>query len=146
MTRRTSIYTDGFNHRNPIPNACRIGHLLVSGVINGVDPETGALPATLDEQSAFLFVQMRRIVEAGGGCLDDVIKMTVWMRDPSQREPLNREWLKTFPDPSTRPARHTLQGHMRDELLIQCDFTAVIGASGAPSDPSGAVDFSQGKA
>ena len=34
--------------------------------------------------------------------------MTVWMADPSQRESLNREWLKMFPDADSRPARHTM--------------------------------------
>ena len=110
----------------PIPNACRIGNLIVSGVINGVDPETGKVPPTLDEQCAFMFAHLRNIVEAGGGTVDDIIKMTVWMKDRSQRQALNREWGKMFPDEKTRPARHTMAGAMEGPVLIQCDFMAVI--------------------
>jgi 2-iminobutanoate/2-iminopropanoate deaminase len=130
MSKRKSIYVREFQHVNPIPNACRIGNLLVSGVINGVDPATGKVPPTLEEQCAFLFGHMRRIVEAGGGTTDDIIKMTVWMKDRSQRQVLNREWLKMFPDEETRPARHTMQGNMEAPVLMQCDFTAVIDSSG----------------
>jgi len=130
MVKRKSIYIEGFQHVNPIPNACRIGNLLVSGVINGVDPATGKVPPTLEEQCAFLFGHMRRIVEAGGGTTDNIIKMTVWMKDRSQRQALNREWLKMFPDEETRPARHAMQGNMEGAVLIQCDFTAVIDSPG----------------
>jgi len=126
MSKRKSIYIEGFQHVNPIPNACRLGNFLVSGVINGVDPATGKVPPTIEEQCAFMFGHMRRIVEAGGGTTDDIIKMTVWMKDRSQRQPLNREWLKMFPDEQTRPSRHTMQGHMEGATLIQCDFMAVI--------------------
>ena len=66
MSRRKSIHIGGFKHVNPIPNACRIGNLLMSGVINGVDPATHKVPATLEEQCAFMFRYMREIVEAGG--------------------------------------------------------------------------------
>jgi 2-iminobutanoate/2-iminopropanoate deaminase len=128
MSRRKSVYIEGFQHVNPIPNACRIANLLVSGVINGVDPVTGKVPPTLEEQCAFLFGHLRQIVQAGGGSTDDIIKMTVWVKDRSQREALNREWLKMFPDEETRPARHTMQGNMEGGVLIQCDFMAVIGS------------------
>ena len=46
MTRRKSIHIGEFKHANPIPNACRIGNLLMSGVILGRDPATGAMPET----------------------------------------------------------------------------------------------------
>lgn len=111
---------------NPIPNPCGIGNLLVSGVINGVEPGTGELPPKLPEQCAFLFEHMRSIMGAGGGTTDDILKMTVWLKDRSQRGPLNKEWLNMFPDEKTRPARHTVQGNMEDAVLVQCDFTAVI--------------------
>ena len=42
MARRKSIHIGEFKHANPIPNASRIGNLLMSGVILGRDPATGA--------------------------------------------------------------------------------------------------------
>ena len=41
MARRTSIYVEGFSHKNPIPAACRIGSVLESGSIQGTEPATG---------------------------------------------------------------------------------------------------------
>jgi 2-iminobutanoate/2-iminopropanoate deaminase len=126
MAKRRSIEIPGFRHLNPIPNASRIGNLLVSGVINGVDPATGKVAATLEAQCAHMFAHMRAIVEAGGGSTDDIIKMTVWMADRSNRQALNAEWTKMFPDAAARPARHTMQAALDGGILIQCEFMAVI--------------------
>jgi enamine deaminase RidA (YjgF/YER057c/UK114 family) len=127
MARRTSIYIDGFEHTNPIPTACRIGNLLMSGIVVGKDPATGRVAPGLDEQCALVFSHMRAIVEAGGGTTDDIVKVTVWLSDRSQRAAVNREWLEMFPDPADRPARQAMQADLTGGILMQCDFVAVIG-------------------
>ena len=126
MTRRKSIYLSGFKHKNPIPNACVIDGLLMSGVILGTDPVTGEMPATIEAQCANLFSHARAIVEAAGGTPADIIKMTVWLRDLTQRQPVNDEWVKLFPDHDDRPARHALPLMAEGPSLVQCDVTAVL--------------------
>lgn len=126
---RTSIYLDAFGHANPIPTACRVGNILASGIVYGLDPATGKVAPTLEAQCALMFQHMRTIVEAGGGTVDDIVKITVWMADRSQRAPLNAEWLAMFPDPANRPARQAMQAvELGKGMLIQLDFMAVIGA------------------
>ena len=58
--------------------------------------------------------------------MENIIKMTVWMKDRAQRAPLNQVWLEIFPDPASRPARHTMQAPLDGEKLIECDFIAVL--------------------
>lgn len=127
MARRQSVHIDGFVHSNPIPNASRIGNIVASGVILGRDSETDTVPETLEAQCALVFRHMRAIVEAAGGTPDDILKVTVWLRDPSDREALNAEWTRMFPDADARPARHTQPAPEGGPYLIQCDFLAVIG-------------------
>ena len=98
----------------------------MSSVINGVDSSSGAIPATLQEQCELMFLNARNIVEEAGGTVGDIVKFTVWLRNPDDRVALNVEWEKMFPDPMSRPARHAHQGHMRPELLIQCDIVAIL--------------------
>ncbi|PAU75254.1 RidA family protein [Halomonas salipaludis] len=129
MSRRTSVYSTGFQHSNPIPAASRIGDLVASGVINGTDPATGELGMDLEAQCEFMFQHVRNILEAAGGSTDDILKMTIWLQDRSQRDALNAEWLRMFPDPATRPARHALQNPVESNFLVQCDVLAVIGQS-----------------
>jgi 2-iminobutanoate/2-iminopropanoate deaminase len=127
MPKRQSIHIEGFVHRNPIPNASRIGNLLMSSIINGVDPETGKVAPTLEQQCHFIFRHVRAIMVAAGGSPDDIIKMTFWMKDRSQRDAVNVEWEKMFPDEHARPARHTMRAELEGGLLVQCDITAVLG-------------------
>ena len=126
MPKRTSIYVEGFSHKNPIPAACRVGNMVYSGSIQGTDPATGKYGATAEEQSALMFAHVRRIVVAAGGSPENIVKMTVWMKDRGNREPVNREWLKMFPDADSRPARHAIQSALDGEKLMECDFIAVM--------------------
>ncbi len=124
--RRTSVYVEGFSHKNPIPAGCRIGPLLMSGSIQGNDPSTGKPAETIEAQCEYMLANVRRIVEAAGGTTDDIVKLTVWMNDRKQRPALNKPWLEMFPDPNSRPARHTMQADLDMGKLIECDFTAYI--------------------
>lgn len=126
MAARKSIYVAGFSHKNPIPAACLIGSTLYSGSVQGSDLATGKYGATIDEQCVLMFAHVRRIVEAAGGKTDDIIMMTVWMIDRSQRAALNVPWLEMFPDPQARPARHTMKGDLDGGKLIECSFVALI--------------------
>ena len=69
---RRSIYIDEFAHKSPIPNASRIGNIIVSGLLRGVDPATQAFPPTVEQQCSFMFdniylgpIARRETVRAG---------------------------------------------------------------------------------
>ena len=126
MAKRRSIDIDGFRHSNPIPGASVVGNLMMSSVIAGRDPSIGKVPASLEDQCKFLFQHVKSMVEAAGGSPDDIVKMTFFMKDPSQRSAINDEWVKMFPDEHSRPARHTQGMTGGGESLISCDFTAVL--------------------
>lgn len=123
--QRRSINIDEFSHASPIPTASRIGNMIASGFIRGTDPKTGKLAATLEEQCALMFSHMRRCVEMGGGRLEDILKVTIWV-EKIDRKPINAEWAKVFPDPQSRPARQMCVMEMEPGVLIQCDFLAVL--------------------
>jgi 2-iminobutanoate/2-iminopropanoate deaminase len=124
---RRSINVQSFGHVNPIPAASRIGNLLMSSVISGRDPVSGSMPPGIEDQCAQMFRIVCQIVEAAGGTPANIIKMTVWLRDPGNRDALNSEWVSLFPDPASRPARHTLPLAGGGDSLVQCDITAVFG-------------------
>ena len=128
MDQRRSIEVSGVKHLNPIPAASRKGPFVVSGAISGADVETGKVPEDLDAQCAAMFANVRRLIEAAGGTPDDIVKMTVWIADRALRPTLNKYWVEMFPDPHSRPARHTVaSGDLVPPMQIQCDLLAVIG-------------------
>jgi enamine deaminase RidA (YjgF/YER057c/UK114 family) len=127
MTKRQSVNGSRARHENPIPNASRIGNMVVSSVIGGANPGTRELPPTLEQQIANVFGYIRSDIEAAGGTVDDIIKVTFWVKDPAkQRTALNDQWVRMFPDPAARPARHTQSLPADSHALIQADFIAVL--------------------
>jgi enamine deaminase RidA (YjgF/YER057c/UK114 family) len=126
MTRQ-SINIEGYSHGGqPIPAASLIGEILMTGGVSGMDLTTGTLPDDVNEQARLMFENLGRILQAAGTSFDDVLRMTIYVKVPEARPAVNREWLVTFPDAASRPARHTLQyDHLPSNMLVQCDATAV---------------------
>jgi enamine deaminase RidA (YjgF/YER057c/UK114 family) len=127
VTRRTSFELEGYSHgNNPIPAAAQIGNLVMTGGISGIDLATGKMPETIEAQCANMFDLAARILAKADARLDDVIKVTVFLKPELSRDALNKEWLRHFPDPHSRPVRHTLVNpYLPGGMLIQCEMTAV---------------------
>jgi enamine deaminase RidA (YjgF/YER057c/UK114 family) len=127
MAKRQSVNGKHPRHENPIPNASRIGNIVMSSVIGGTNPGTRDLPEALEQQVANVFTYIRHDIEAAGGKVEDILKITFWVKDPgSQRAALNAEWVKMFPDAAARPARHTLTLPADSRAKVQADFVAVL--------------------
>ena len=125
--KRRILEVAGIAHQAPIPQAVEIGGLVCSSAIFGADPETGALPLDAGRQTALIFQHVRTLLEQAGSGPEAIAKMTIYVRDDAFRDHVNREWLAMFPDPDDRPARHILRMDLRHEMLVQCEFIAVVG-------------------
>ena len=125
--KRQSIHVPGLAHgSNPIPAASRIGPLIATGGIRGVDVISGELSPDLATQVRLMFVNLERILSAAGGSLDSVIKVNVSAQSAEARPLVNAEWLTLFPDPASLPARHFSIQHLSHGMLVQCDALAVV--------------------
>jgi len=127
MSRR-SVVIEGFSHgTQPIPAACRINEIVMTGGIYGLDPETGKVADEIESQAGLMFLQLDRILSGAGASTADVIKMTFYVKNAEARAVINAHWLGVFPDPASRPARQTLiYEHLAGNILVQCDAIAVI--------------------
>lgn len=126
MAARTSIDIEGYHHGGlPIPAASRVGPLVMTGGVSGIDPATGKLPDDVVEQTRLMFQNLGRIMSAAGAGMDRIVRMTVYVKVSEARPAVNDEWLNAFPDAGSRPARHTLvYEHLPANMLVQCDATA----------------------
>lgn len=124
---RTSINVEGFGHGNlPIPAASRVGPLLMTGGIHGIDMIAGKA-GDIDDQAERMFGNLSKILNAAGGGFESVVRMTIFVKVPEARAAVDNEWLKAFPDENSRPARHTLvNDHLPGGMLMQCDATAYM--------------------
>jgi 2-iminobutanoate/2-iminopropanoate deaminase len=126
VARRT-ISVPGLGHGNqPIPLAVVVGNILVTGGISGKDPETNQVPEGEEAEVEQLFRNLRAVLEAAGCSEDSVAKITVFVKDKGIRDAINKEWVAMFPDPDSRPARHTLLQDLSG-VRVQLDCLAVVG-------------------
>jgi 4-hydroxy-4-methyl-2-oxoglutarate aldolase len=132
MAGRISIHPPGLSHGQlPIPAASRVGGIIATGGVRGVDPVSGVMPAELQEQARLMFSNLRTIVEAAGGRVEEILKITIWISTPEARQAINPPWLQMFPDAVSRPARHILHYELPAGMLMQCEALAVSRAAGA---------------
>lgn len=124
MTARRSIEIEGLSHLTAIPVASRIGPLLTSSVIAPFDPGTRDVPESIDAQLANIFSHVDQMLAAAGGGWEHVAKMEFWVPDAAARAAIDVPWVKRFPDPDSRPARHT---HMGGGMNITASLLAWIG-------------------
>jgi enamine deaminase RidA (YjgF/YER057c/UK114 family) len=125
---RVSYEIDGYSHgNNPIPAVARIANTIMTGGISGIDLASGKMPSTIEEQCDNLFEVAARVLEPAGATLSDVLKVTVFLKPDVDRAPLNKAWLKHFPDEHSRPVRHVVVNpYLAPGLLIQCEIVAVL--------------------
>ena len=126
MAKRKVIEIPGLAHQAPIPMGAKIGNVVYSSAISGIEPQTKSPPQDPDKQAEALFRNIRTFMKQAGGTPDDIIRMAVYLKEESYREAINKEWLKMFPDEHSRPARHAIKIELRGEVLFQIELIAVL--------------------
>jgi len=132
--KRRSFEIEGLGHANPIPAVSRIGNIVATGGVSGTDTTTGKVPEDVAAQWANMFANLQKVLAAAGATPEDVIRVTVWIRRPEVRAEVNKEWVAMFPNPHSRPARHTMfYDQFTNPMVVQCEAWAVIGGAAAGS-------------
>jgi len=103
---RRSFDIPNVKHNAPIPMATVIGNIMYTSGIMGGDPNTGQMPASLEEQAANCFKNLQTVLDTAGYKTSDVLKVTVYIKSQQNRQLVNPPWLAMFPDEHNRPARH----------------------------------------
>ena len=120
---RQSFDVGSMTHSNPIPAVSRIGPLVMSSIIVGRDPGSSTVPDSIEAQLANLFVHVGEMLQAAGADWHHVVKMNFYLPSLDLRKELNEPWVAHFPDPESRPARHT---QLSTAKTAQCDFVAYV--------------------
>jgi 2-iminobutanoate/2-iminopropanoate deaminase len=87
-------------------------------------PVTGAVPETIEAQTAQVLDNIKAILEAAGATLDDVVKSTVHLSDLALFERYNQVYSSYFSDP--KPVRTTV-GSQLNNILVEIDVIAYVG-------------------
>jgi 2-iminobutanoate/2-iminopropanoate deaminase len=126
MTKRQSIEVPGISHKAPIPMGSKIGNIVYSSGISGHDPETQTTPSDPAQQAKVAMQNVRRFMTAAGGTPDDIIRLTLYIKDRKMRQYFDKEWNAMFPDEHSRPARHAVNSELGEQVYFQIEIVAVL--------------------
>nr|WP_252731557.1 RidA family protein [Lentibacter algarum] len=112
----------------PIPAATRVGPIITCSITAPYTPGTRDCPEGAEAQVKTVFGHVGEMLEAAGGDFSNVAKMTFYAPDPSAIfAALNSVWVEHFPDPASRPSRHTMKvAEDWGDMLLCADFLAYV--------------------
>lgn len=127
------ISTDRAPKPGPYSQGMLAGDTLYVSAVGPVDPATGHIVGTtVEEQAARAIQNIEAIVQAAGGTLSDVVKVTAFLSDLSHFERFNEVYRKHFKPPY--PARSTFQVGL-NRMLIALDAIAYLGRAAKEEAP-----------
>ena len=107
------------------------GWLWCSGQI-ALDPRSGQVvgegrdEAAARTQTRQVLLNLRAVVEAGGGTLADVVRCTVYLADLAHFQAVNEEYAKSF-GTAAPPSRATVQvARLPRDVLVEIDCVARV--------------------
>lgn len=100
------------------------GLVFLSGQIP-IDPATGVLvEGDIRDQTHQVFANLRAVLSAAGATLDDVLKVTVYLRDMEDFPAVNAVYAEYF-DEADAPARATVEvARLPKDVGVEIDMIA----------------------
>lgn len=107
-------------------HAVRAGDFIFTAGQTPRNLERKVIGTTIEDQTAVTMENVRIALEAAGGRLEDVVKVTVHLADLAHAERFNAVYARHFP--TTRPARTTV-GSALNGVLVEVDVVAYAPAA-----------------
>lgn len=107
MTRSIISTTNAPAAIGPYSQAVKIGAFVFTSGQLGMDPASGALLDSIEEQAHQAFKNLSAILTEAGGDLSDVVKLTLFVTDLNDFATVNQIMTQYFAEPF--PARSTVE-------------------------------------
>ena len=74
-----------------------------------IDPESGQIPKDIKDQARIALGNVEAVLEAGGSCLANVLKVTVFLDDMADFSAVNEVYAEVFANAVPFPARSAVE-------------------------------------
>jgi enamine deaminase RidA (YjgF/YER057c/UK114 family) len=82
----------------------------------------------MEAQARGAFTKVKKLLQAAGGSLSDVVKMTVYVTDMSKRAEFGKVRAEFFPGEKPCSTLVEVKGLAMPEYLVEVDVIAILGA------------------
>ena len=107
--------------------AVRVGSMMFFTGQIGINPVTNHLvEGGIQDELKQAFNNVKAVLEAGGGRLDDIVMIKLCMRDLSEFERMDIMYTEIMSGVHVRPARTVFQCHMMGHARVQIEAIAVL--------------------
>lgn len=111
----------------PYSQAVKFGNLVFTSGVIPVNPATGELPGTVEEQARQAFTSLKALVEAAGSSMDRVLKTTVFIKDMNDFGKINEIYSSFFPQPC--PSRSCVQvARIPKDCMLEIEAVCYVDA------------------
>lgn len=122
---REAIETDAAPTSPSYSQAVVAGNLVfVSGTV-GKNMATGEWAEGIEAQTVQALENLRAVLAAAGCTLDDVVKVTAWLTDPSHGAAIAAAYAQAFPAPPPARSAPVVSGFPIPDALISIEAIAV---------------------
>lgn len=139
MSQRRAITTLSTASGKVAGRLVRVGGMLFSSSITGVDPAGGTLSGDPAKQIAAAFGNLRGLLDQAGAGADELGLVTVCIAEGGNARHVDRCWQAGWPDARSRPALKINEYELPPGEMVQIQ---VVGASGQQRQPIELPGFS----
>lgn len=102
--------------------------VFLAGIVNRPgEPVAGG--AGMYEQARAIFTKMQYLMEAAGGCMDDIVKVVIYVTDIKRREEVWRARREFFSGNFPVSTLIEVRALAEPELLVEIDAIGILGAA-----------------
>jgi 2-iminobutanoate/2-iminopropanoate deaminase len=116
--------------------AARVGNVIYTSGVPGIDLKTGKLAEGPERQFALAFENLAALLKEAGATPDSVGLLTVFIPDRTNRAFINKDWLALYPG-ANKPARKTNQAPLPLGVEVQLMAACVVGEKRVPIEIPG---------
>ncbi|MCZ0874540.1 RidA family protein [Peribacillus sp. AS_2] len=109
----------------PYSQGIKAGNIMYTSGQLPIDPKTGEMPDNIEEQTRMSLENLKKVLEAAGSSLQQVIKTTVFLSDMNHFAVMNQVYGEFFSD--NYPARSAIEvARLPKDAFIEIEALAII--------------------
>ncbi len=125
MEKKVIVAEKGIPPVGPYSPGIKMGNWLFISGQGPLDPETKQMPDDFKDQVKAVMENIKGIIEAAGGTMDNIVKTTVFLKDMDNFNKMNRIYNKYFSDKP--PARSCIEAaRLPLDIAVEIEAIAYI--------------------